>query len=52
MTALDRGSIDYKSELFRKGIHLCSLSIPVVYYFITRELALMILVPLVIISLT
>ncbi len=52
MTALDRGSIDYKNELFRKGIHLCSLSIPIIYYFITRELALMILVPLVIISIS
>lgn len=50
MTALDKGTIDYKNELFRKGIHLCSLSIPVIYYFITRELALTILVPLVIIS--
>lgn len=51
MTALDKGSIDYKDELLRKGIHLCSLSIPVIYYFITRELALSILVPLVIFSL-
>lgn len=51
MTALDRGSIDYKDELLRKGIHLFSLSIPVIYYFITRELALSILVPLVIFSL-
>lgn len=51
MTALDRGSIDYKDELLRKGIHLISLSIPVIYYFITRELALIILVPLVAISL-
>lgn len=50
MTALDKGTIDYKNELFRKGIHLCSLSIPVIYYFITRELALSILVPLVILS--
>lgn len=51
MTALDRGSINYKDELLRKGIHLCSLSIPVIYYFITRELALSILVPLFIFSL-
>ncbi len=50
MTAIDRGSIDYKNELFRKGIHLCSLSIPIIYYFITRELALTILIPLVIFS--
>ena len=52
MTALDKGTIDYKNELFRKGIHLLSLSIPVIYYFITRELALMILVPFVIVSIT
>jgi len=51
MTPLDKGSIDYKNELLRKGIHLVSLSIPVIYYFITRELALSILVPLVIFSL-
>lgn len=50
MTALDKGSIDYKYEILRKGIHLVSLSIPGIYYFITRELALTILVPLVIFS--
>ena len=50
MTVLDKGSIDYKNELLRKGIHLVSLSIPIIYYYITRELALMILVPLVIFS--
>lgn len=36
----------YSTELIRKGIHLCSLSIPVVYYFLSRETALAILVPL------
>ncbi len=46
----DRGSIAYKSELMRKGIHLCSLSIPVIYYHISKETALWILVPLMIIS--
>lgn len=50
MTALDRGTIDYKNEIMRKGIHLLSLSIPIIYYFITKELALMILVPMVILS--
>ncbi len=39
-------NIDYSAELIRKGIHLCSLSIPVIYYFISREMALKILVPL------
>jgi dolichol kinase len=36
----------YASELIRKGIHLLSLSIPVVYYFISRETALTILIPI------
>lgn len=39
-------NIEYKAELVRKGIHLTSLSIPVIYYFIERELALSILVPI------
>lgn len=52
MTAIDRGTIDYKSEVLRKLIHLCSLSIPTIYYFITRELALKILIPLAIFSIT
>ncbi len=51
MTAIDHGSIDYKSEILRKLIHLFSLSIPVIYYFITKELALTILVPLTLFSL-
>ena len=52
MTAIDKGTIDYKHELVRKSIHLCSLSIPIIYNFITRELALTILVPLALFSLT
>ena len=36
----------YGVEIVRKGIHLFSLSIPVVYYFITKETALAILLPL------
>jgi dolichol kinase len=51
MVATDRATIDYQSEVLRKAIHLCSLSIPVVYYFITKELALSILIPLAIFSL-
>ncbi|MGH2568304.1 MAG: diacylglycerol/polyprenol kinase family protein [Bacteroidota bacterium] len=39
-------TIDYRSELIRKSIHLCSLSIPLIYSFISRELALQLLVPL------
>jgi dolichol kinase len=35
----------YASELVRKAIHLSSLAIPAVYYFISRETALAILLP-------
>jgi len=52
MTAIDNGTIDYKNEIVRKSIHLCSLSIPIVYYFISRELALWILIPVTFFSLT
>lgn len=51
ITALDKGSIDYKSELLRKGIHLLSLSMAIIYYFIPRELALQILIPITFFSL-
>ncbi len=46
MTQIDRGTIHYRNEVVRKLIHLTSLSIPTIYYFITRELALKILIPL------
>ena len=39
-------TIDYKYEFVRKGIHLFSLSIPAIYFFISRTLALEILVPI------
>ena len=42
--------ISYKQEVIRKCIHLISLSIPIVYSFITKELALLILIPLTILS--
>ena len=51
MAATDRATIDYKSEVLRKTIHLCSISIPVVYYFITKDLALKILIPMTVFSL-
>ena len=52
MTAtLDKGNIDYKAELLRKSIHLLSLSIAIVYYFVTKELALTLLIPFTLISL-
>lgn len=43
MTQIDYGTIQYKDELFRKLIHLTSLSIPIVYYFISTETAALIL---------
>ncbi len=46
MTESARLDQTYTAEVLRKGIHLASLSIPVVYYFVSRETALTILVPL------
>lgn len=39
-------TIDYKNEVIRKLIHLNSLSIPIIYYYIDKKLALSILTPL------
>jgi len=39
-------TINYRSELIRKAIHLCSLSIPIIYSFITQQLALQLLLPI------
>ncbi len=38
-------TIDYRYEIVRKGIHLFSLCIPVIYYYISRQLALCLLLP-------
>jgi dolichol kinase len=45
---IDFGDVDrsYRAEVVRKGIHLLSLSIPIIYYFISKGTALSILVPL------
>jgi dolichol kinase len=43
MTQIDNGTINYRDELVRKLIHLCSLSIPVIYYFIPRSDGIIIL---------
>jgi dolichol kinase len=43
MNQIDRGTIDYKDELVRKLIHLTSLLIPIVYYFISKTSAAIIL---------
>ncbi len=50
MTPIDSGTINYKSELLRKSIHFCSLSIPIIYYFINKSTALSILIPLTLLS--
>jgi dolichol kinase len=52
MTQIDNGTILYRDELIRKLIHLCSLSIPIVYYFITTNTAATILGILVVVALT
>lgn len=44
-------TIEYKNEVIRKLIHLFSLSIPVIYFFISKETALYILVPVTLIFL-
>ncbi len=46
MHDFNNGTIDYKSEVMRKTIHLISLSIPIIYCFIERPLALKILAPI------
>ena len=43
MTQIDNGTIRYQDELIRKLIHLTSLSIPIVYYYISTETAALIL---------
>jgi dolichol kinase len=43
MSFVDHGSINYRDEVTRKMVHLCSLSIPVISYFITKQSAVAIL---------
>ncbi len=43
MTPTDNATIHYRDEVVRKLIHLCSLSIPIVYYFISQRDAVIIL---------
>ncbi len=40
-----KATIDYRSEIIRKSIHLCSLAIPIIYYFISQRFALILLLP-------
>jgi dolichol kinase len=44
MEQVDR--LELRHEVARKTIHLSSISIPVIYYFISREIALLLLIPL------
>ena len=46
MNSLPSVEHSYGTELVRKAIHLSSLSIPLVYFFITKSTALSILIPL------
>jgi dolichol kinase len=48
--ASEARQITFSSEIVRKTIHLGSLSIPIIYYYVTRETALWILIPLTVIS--
>lgn len=43
---MQRQEIPFSQELLRKGIHLISLSIPVIYIFVTKEFALSVLIPM------
>jgi dolichol kinase len=43
MTQTDKSAINYRDEVVRKLIHLCSLSIPIIYYFISKTTAVIIL---------
>lgn len=43
MNQIDNGTIHYRDELVRKLIHLFSLSIPIIYYFISRKEGIIIL---------
>ncbi len=43
MNQIDQGTINYRDELVRKLIHLSSLSIPIIYYFISTGTAAVIL---------
>jgi len=44
MTHIDNGTIHYRDELVRKLIHLFSLSIPIIYYFIPSSSSIAILI--------
>jgi dolichol kinase len=43
---------DYRIEVVRKAIHLVSLSIPITYYFVSKPVALALLIPMTVIFLS
>ncbi|MGE5430624.1 MAG: diacylglycerol/polyprenol kinase family protein [Syntrophomonadaceae bacterium] len=51
MTQIDKGTIQYRDEVVRKAIHLFSLSIPIFYFYVTKQVALYVLFPLTLLSL-
>jgi len=50
MPSSPSGQISFSAELMRKGIHLASLSIPIFYYYVSRDTALAVLLPVVVFS--
>jgi len=47
LSNLDRtATIEYKNEVVRKAIHIFSLSIPTIYFFISKQFAIYLLVPI------
>jgi dolichol kinase len=51
MNHIDNGTIHYRDELVRKLIHLFSLSIPIIYYFIPSSTSITILIYLTVFAL-
>lgn len=43
MDQTNQGTINYRDEVVRKLIHLCSLSIPIVYYFVSQKTGVIVL---------
>ncbi len=43
MDQTNQGTINYRDEVVRKLIHLCSLSIPIVYYFVSQKTGIAVL---------
>ena len=47
LSNLDRtATIEYKNEVVRKAIHIFSLSIPTIYFFISKQFAICLLAPI------